>query len=156
MILENSDRPWVLLARTRVRVFAFPLSRVVETMRPLPTEPLSGMPPFVCGLAVIRGAPVPVLDLSLLLTGTKAEAIARFVTVQSGARRVALAVEHVIGVHRLDASALAALPPLLRDAQPDIVTAIGALDGELLTAFESGRILSDEIWQALDARGAAP
>ncbi|MGH8643179.1 MAG: chemotaxis protein CheW [Gammaproteobacteria bacterium] len=156
LFAEEANRLSVLLARTQATIAALPLTGVVETMRPLSTRPISGMPPFVWGVAIIRGAPVPVVNLSLLLRGSKGEEITRFVTLRAGGRLIALAVEQVIGVHELEAAALEAMPPLIRDVQPDIVTAIGVLDHQLLMVLESSRIIPDELWQALDAGGAAP
>jgi purine-binding chemotaxis protein CheW len=61
------ERQSTLLCRVRERLCALPLAHVVETMRPLPIEPLGGMPGFVQGIAIIRGAPVPVVDAGALL-----------------------------------------------------------------------------------------
>ena len=46
-----------------------PLSHVAEIMRPLPIEPIAGMPHFVRGIALIRGAPTPVVNLMAILNG---------------------------------------------------------------------------------------
>ncbi|MET3131167.1 chemotaxis signal transduction protein [Oxalobacteraceae bacterium GrIS 1.11] len=55
----------VLLCRSQHRLRALPLLQVRESMRALPVEALPDMPPFMLGLAVIRGAALPVLDLVL-------------------------------------------------------------------------------------------
>ncbi len=154
MTEEGTDRFSVVLARGQSRVFALPLPYVIETMRPLPTEPVAEMPSFVRGLAVVRGTPVPVVDLNLLLGGTRSEGVTRFVTLRTGHRLVALAVEQVIGVRQLAAASLDNMPPLLLNAQPDLITAIGALDQQLLLVLQTGRILPDDVWQSLEAHGA--
>ncbi|HZE91839.1 MAG TPA: chemotaxis protein CheW, partial [Rhizobacter sp.] len=79
-VMENHDAALSVICRVQGRLCALPLSHVVETMRPLPTETIAGAPDFVCGLAVIRGAPVPVVDLARLLGATDTQA-RRFVTV---------------------------------------------------------------------------
>src|SRR5271155_6034274 len=58
---------------------ALPIGHVVETMRPLPTEPVAGAKAFVRGLALIRGAAVPVIDLAHVIGVSEARAPTRFV-----------------------------------------------------------------------------
>ena len=57
----------VLAMRAGDRVCAVPLAHVSEVMRPLPIEPLAGAPPFVPGLAIVRGKATPVVDLTAVL-----------------------------------------------------------------------------------------
>ncbi len=157
-----TDMVAMLLIGTGDCVHALPLDHVVETMRPLPVEPLPGCPDFVAGLAVIRGEPVPVVTLAAL-TGIRRARSERFVTIQvhgradgradermsgqargqTDGRLVALAVERVIGVRRLDAAGLAAAPPLL--GRPDLVAHLGTLDGALLLVLETGHLLPPDL-----------
>lgn len=126
---------------------------MLETLRPLPLRPLKATAAFVCGLSVIRGAPVPVVDLSAVIGSPRADSIRRWVTVRLGDRRVALAVEGVLGIRELEDSTLQALPPLLRDANRGLIEAVGMLDSELLMVLEAGRLLPEEIWEALTKEG---
>jgi purine-binding chemotaxis protein CheW len=141
----------LLVCRVGSRLCGLPLAHVVETMRPLPVEPLAHLPSFVEGLALIRGRPIPVLDARRLL-GADGEAGARtrFVTLQIAERSAALAVDSVLGVRSIDVSQLAQLPPLLRDTQNDLVAALGTLDRELLLVLERSRLLPVAVWAALD------
>lgn len=142
----------VLLVRTRTCVAALPLPSVVETLRPLPTEPVAGMPAFVRGVAVVRGGPTPVIDLAALLSGgafAPDPEVARFVTLRVGERRVALAVAAVLGVGGLDESTLHSLPPLLGAACGEFVEALGAHDAQLLLVLRAARLLPEEVWRAL-------
>jgi purine-binding chemotaxis protein CheW len=143
-----------LICRVQARLCALPLAHVVETMRALPVEAVAGAPHFVRGLAVIRGAPVPVVDTASLL-GAPAAAADRFVTVVAGDRQVALAVDSVLGVRTISAGSLHELPPLLHDAGADVVAAIGLLDAELLLVLNSSRVLPDDSWLGADAPGVA-
>ena len=139
-----------LLFRMGSRLCGVPVQDVVETLRALPVEPMEDMPRFVRGLSVVRGLPLPVIDLEVLLTGAEgATAPARIVVLRVGERRVALAVDEVLGVREIDPSLLHELPPLLRDAGGDLIEAIGVLDQELLIALRSGRILPEELRQRL-------
>ncbi|MFL5302954.1 MAG: chemotaxis protein CheW, partial [Anaeromyxobacteraceae bacterium] len=64
--MTGPSRPNVLLVRAGSRLCALPLACVVETLRPLHTSPLAGTPACVSGVAVVRGAPTPVVDLDAL------------------------------------------------------------------------------------------
>jgi purine-binding chemotaxis protein CheW len=66
---------------------------------------------------------------------------ARFVTVRTSDRTVALAVDAVVGIRGLPAGTLGELPPLLRDAGSDAVAAIGTLDAELLLVLRAARLV---------------
>jgi purine-binding chemotaxis protein CheW len=125
---------------------AIPIAYVVETMRPLPVDPLRtrGVPHFVAGLAIVRGQPIPVVDAALLL-GVTASNPTRFVIVRTGERRVAIAVDAVLDVRQIDGSTLGGLPPLFASAD----VAIGALDAELLVVLDSARLVPDATWDAL-------
>ena len=130
-----------LLCRVHTRLCTLPISQVIETMRPLPIEPMQGAPAFVCGVAIIRGQPVPVLDTAQLL-GTEASPPERFVTLRVGDRQVALAVSQVVGIRAIPEAALHALPPLLQETQ--VVDSIGALDAELLLVLNQARLTAME------------
>jgi purine-binding chemotaxis protein CheW len=142
-----------LLCRIGARVCAIPLAHVLETMRPLPIEPLAGMPRCVLGVAIIRGVPIPVLDTGLLVGVVDFEAT-RFVTVKIGTRSAALSMGAVLGVQSLAEGSLAGIPPLLREANADSIAAIGALDAELLLLLETTRLLPDSTFRAIEAAGA--
>ncbi|HEU4682512.1 MAG TPA: chemotaxis protein CheW, partial [Gemmatimonadales bacterium] len=124
--------------------------------RPLPIESIAGMPEFIRGVSVIRGAPVPVVDLGALLqTSDRSDTYGRFVTVKIGERRVAVAVDGVVGLRNLDLTQIGELPPLLRASDTHVIDAIGTCDAQLLVVLRSMRIVPDEVWMALEAREAA-
>jgi len=131
----------VLICRAGERLFGVPLHHVLEIMRPLPIEPLADAPPFVCGLSIIRGSPVPVVDAAAVLGGGRLSTHGRFVALRVGERCVALAVDEVSDVRPIPAETLQGLPPLLKDASRELVSRIGTLDGELLIVLEAARIL---------------
>ena len=147
--LLRSEGPSFLAVRTAALVVtagsficAIPVEHVVEAMRPLPTELLAGSPRFIRGVSVIRGVPVPVVDLSVLLTNADAgDACERLVLLRVGDRFVALAVGRVVGLRHLDHSQQRELPPLLTAVGADIVESIGASDAQLLLVLRMARIL---------------
>jgi purine-binding chemotaxis protein CheW len=132
-----------LICRVQTRLCALPLQHVIETLRPLPVDPVAGAPRFVRGLTRLRGEPVPVVDAARLLGDDEAPA-QRYVALTMGARRIALAVGEVLGVRAVPADELQALPPLLHEAATDVIAAIGRLDAELLLVLEATRLLPDE------------
>ncbi|MCW5808484.1 MAG: chemotaxis protein CheW [Deltaproteobacteria bacterium] len=136
---------WMLFARFGGTVGAIPTDRVVETMRPLPTERLAGAPAFVRGLAVVRGAALPVIDGVHVVAGRAAVMgpHARCVPLRVGGGRAVLLVDEVVGVRRLGDAELAELPPLAGAAVAETVRAIGALDARLLVVLDAGRLVSD-------------
>jgi len=140
-----------LICRSQAWLCGLPVDRVVETMRPLPLEALPGMPPAVLGTSIIRGAAVPVLDLAAL-TGAKTRAPpGRYVSLNLGeGRRVALAVEDVLGLRELDTAFLDEVPPLLRDAAAEAVSSISSLDGELLLVLHAARLIPEPMWAQID------
>lgn len=157
--VDTEEAAW-LLCRAASCFCALPVDPVIEIMRPLPIEPVSGMPAFLRGLCVIRGSPVPVIDAGLLLIGRDIRAT-RFVTIIIGARTVALAVEQVIGIRRIDLGSLSGLPPLLQSISGNTVEAIRALDGELLLLLDAARIvpqslLDQSLLDQLNAAGSSP
>jgi purine-binding chemotaxis protein CheW len=127
------------------RLCALDLAHVVETMRPLPIEPMAGGPPFVLGLSIIRGIPTPVFDLAAWM-GLPTAPPTRFVSVVAGSRHVAIAVTAVTGVRTLEASELQAVPPLVQEAAAGHVQAVGTLDAHLLVVLSAARLLPDDAW----------
>jgi purine-binding chemotaxis protein CheW len=140
MLLEDDDgrgSRW-MLCRAGSRLCAVPLEVVGETMRLLPIEPLTVSRPFVLGACMIRGAPVPVVDVGRLF-GEAAGSPSRLLSIRVGDRQIALAVDEVLGLRALPEGDL---PPLLRDADEDVVAAIGNLDAEFLVVLDTARLVS--------------
>lgn len=144
-----------LIVAIENRLCAVPLGCVIETMRPLPVEPIAGAPPFVCGVSLIRGSPSPVVDLGALL-GMPDGPRNRFVTLRVGSRRVSLSVSEVVGIREIDPSLFETLPPLLQQACQEVIEAIAILDSQFLLLLRGGWELPEEIWTTLDVqRGEA-
>lgn len=144
-----------LLVRAGGVVGALPLPDVVEALRPLPLEPLPELPPGVLGLSVVRGEPVPVVDLRLVL-GREAPAARRWVVLRVEGRRVALVVDAVLGVERLEPGPADDLPPLLAGGDADVVDGLAARDAALLVRLRAARLVPAALWQALDRAAADP
>jgi purine-binding chemotaxis protein CheW len=144
-----------LLCRIGSRIGALAIKDVREIMRPLPIEPLAGSPPFVLGLAVLRGMATPVIDAGRLLDPATSSSPARFVALKLGERTAVLAVDDVLDVRAIGAEVLADIPPLMREASADLVSTIGTLDSRLLLVLESARMVPNSVWGEINARGTA-
>lgn len=136
-----------LVCRVRDLRCAIPLEHVEETMRPLAVEPLAGVPAFIRGLAIVRGSPIPVVDAAALIYGDTAEPT-RFITLKVGARRIALAVDAVIGITAMAPDDYRALPSLFENAGLSAIAAIGVMDAELLLVLRATRLVPDDVWTA--------
>jgi purine-binding chemotaxis protein CheW len=136
----------VLLVRAAGRACALPLGSVVETMRPLAIQVLAGAPFYIDGVALVRGMPTPVIDLGVLLGGTK-QPPQRFVHLRLGERAVALAVDEILGVRALDSSN-GGLPPLLRGVADETLSSLETLDEQLLWVLRDSVTLPETAWPA--------
>jgi purine-binding chemotaxis protein CheW len=135
----------MLVCRIPGGLCALPLHRVVETMRPLPVEPVAAAPAFVAGVAIVRGAAIPVVDAARLIAPEAAEPASRagrFVTLNvEGGRTVALAVGDVVGLRTIPSGSRDSIPPLLKTAAADVIEALTTLDSELLIILQAGCLL---------------
>jgi purine-binding chemotaxis protein CheW len=139
-----------LLVRVTGAICAFPLAEVIETMRPLPVEPLENQCDLIQGVARIRGNAVPVVDLTALFHDDPiCDLPTRFVTLRVGLRCVALAVQSVIGVVDLSHQIFGDLPPLLKNVRTELIQSLGTLDSEFLVTLDAARLVPDSVWQEL-------
>jgi purine-binding chemotaxis protein CheW len=147
VLSPNQPKLW-LVCRVGTRLCALSLIDVVETMRPLPVEPVAGAPEFVRGVSIIRGSSMPLVDAAHLL-GAEGATARRFVTLRSQGGMVALAVDEVLGVRVLPLDALRASPPLLSEARAGVVRALGTLDQQLLVVLEAARLVPESVWESI-------
>lgn len=155
---NDSRSELFLVFRCDLRLCALPVEHIQETMRSLPIEPMPDMPVFLLGVSIIRGAVVPVIDVACLLGSDNAAVhaprapYARFITLKLGARRVAFAVDDVIGVRSLG-MLTAEISPLLDAADTGVIETMGILDAELILILQAAHVISDAAWAALDLQG---
>jgi purine-binding chemotaxis protein CheW len=144
----------LLLFGCGTRLCALPLEHVDEIMRPLPVEPLSGAPAFVLGASIVRGRPLPVVDLGALFGAPERSGAGRWIAVKAGhERRVALHVTNVLGIFTRDALSLHESPPLLDGADHGVVEALGRRDGALLALLRVGNVVPDAVFAGLKDQG---
>jgi purine-binding chemotaxis protein CheW len=145
---KHSRNSW-LLCQAGAHRFALPMANVIETMRMLPIEAVSGPPRLVCGLSVIRGAAVPVVDTARLFDDEAAR-YERLITARTGDRIVAFAASAVLGVQVIKRTDCEELPPLLRDAE--VIAALAKADEQLVFFLRVARVLPDDFHIGDNAR----
>jgi purine-binding chemotaxis protein CheW len=140
--MREAEQLCLLVVAGGMHRVGIPLASVRETMRPLALEPLRGTPSFVLGLAIIRGASVPVVDLGALFGhATASTNVRRFVTLELEGRSVALAVSAVEGVRALDSRDFSAMPPLFARAAGEAIEALTLHDAGLLFVLSATRLV---------------
>ncbi len=147
--VEGSAGAASLVFRAGSLLCALHLDEVAETMRPLDTRPLAGSPPWVRGISILRGVPVPVIDVARLLTGEPADVV-RFVAVRTERGPVALATGEVLGIRTTITGASGGHAALLTGGGPAsrLVAGVGMIDTEPLLLLQSLRVVPDEVWAA--------
>jgi purine-binding chemotaxis protein CheW len=149
---KAEEASWVLCC-AGPHLCAILIQHVIEIMRVLPIEAIAGAPTYVRGLSIIRGAPVPIVDIGLLLGG-RATPAGRLVAIRAGSRTIGIAVEAVEGIRVIGPEAFNQMPPLLRDTATATIAAIGTLDAELAFFLQTARIVPDDLLVGHGADGA--
>lgn len=143
-------RDSALFCRVRRRLCALPTAHVAEVMRPLAVEELPGAPVFVLGLCILRGAPALVVDLAQLF-GERRSKPAYFISAGEADRRIALAVDSVLGVRPLPGEAGQAYPSILESAAAGFVSSIRVLGDEALLVLRGSKIVPQAAWDLVKA-----
>ena len=71
-------------------------------------------------------------------------------------RQVVIGVDSVVGLRNMDLTQLGELPPLLQYVTADLIASVGSRDAQLLLVLRAARILTDEVWTALETAKAGP
>lgn len=131
----------VLLFTVGHQCCALPLADVAEVMRAQPLTSHGMLTAGVLGTAIIRGQATPVVDAGQLLCGERTRG-GRLVLLRVGSRRVALAVDRVLGTTRSSERHLHTAPALLTGNRP-VIERIGVLDSELVHVLSAVRVMAE-------------
>lgn len=143
----------VLLVRARSWLCALPVVDIIETMRSLPIVSFASGLRFLRGISVVRGAPVPIVDLAALLGAEDGAGGRMFVAMRCGAKRYCLEVDEVVGISDIDVGKLEKAPPLLSGVMAEYVERLAVLDGQVLVTLETARLIPQEVWHSLAEQG---
>jgi purine-binding chemotaxis protein CheW len=138
-----------LAFRAGPHLVAIGLAAVTEVARPLPVRPLAGVPPFVRGICVLRGVPVPIIEVRLLLGGdaVASGAAPRFVGVRTERHPVALAVDEVLGIRDVPMDLLYDLSSVFGPAG---CAGVGVVGEESLLFLTAARVVPETLWTVLE------
>jgi len=136
----DGQGPLVLLVQAGTRNIAIPLGDIVETLRPLAVDPLQTSLGYLAGVSVVRGEPVPVVDLAALLQPGAKGGQGRWVVLKGKPSSVVLSVDRIVGLKRLDRAQMKEVPPLLREFHTDLARAIVLQDAHCTTLIDASRI----------------
>jgi purine-binding chemotaxis protein CheW len=147
--MQQAPGEQAVLVQAGQHLCALPVGAVLETLRPLRLRPLAGAPAGVSGIAVVRGSPVPVVDLAVLVGGAPSASPARrWVMVRCGARAAALAVDSVVGIRALPPGAVMA--PLVAGAAQGALAELRVRDAQLVLVLEASRLVPEGAFEALE------
>jgi purine-binding chemotaxis protein CheW len=122
---NQGDTLSALLIRVGGESYALPLYALTAVYQEHPVVPVPCVPPFIAGIANIRGQILPVLDLATLL-GVPNEAEKRALVVASNAEiSIGLCAEVVGEVTALPAHTLQPVPTVLNRAYVESIAADG-------------------------------
>jgi purine-binding chemotaxis protein CheW len=119
---------------------------VREVLRPPPVVPLPKAPPFVEGVADVRGVLIPVVDLRARFEVDAAgqDGATRIMLTEVGGDRLALVVDRVTEVLRVGETSLAELPEYLQGAVSASVRSVIRLPSRVIPVLDVETLLSSE------------
>lgn len=138
--MSNTNAETFLLVDAGALRCALPLSLVREVMRPLPLRLIDGLGPAVLGAAIVRGIPLPVLSLPLLL-GQTPSAAGRFVVFSAGEKDCVLAVDAVRQIASIHGEQWRQKPRLLD--RVEFADRLAVEDHDLIASLDTARLLAE-------------
>ena len=150
---EGPD-PELIAFRVGAQEFCVNIMTIREIRGWTKTTALPRSPPYICGVVNLRGAVLPIVDLSLRLGFAAAEPSARHVIIvaQIGAQVVGLLVDEVSDIITVKKAEIQPTPDVASELVKLFVQGILAIDGRMISLISLDKLLEDA---AADARAAA-
>ena len=135
---------WVVFTVGEER-FGVTATQVQEIVRYPEVTLVPDMPRFVKGVMNLRGKIIPLMDLQerFGLPGAVEDSSRRVVVAMFGEQFVGLVVHSVIGVVRIPAEAIEALPATLPKVESEYISGVGKISGKLVVLLNLDRMLGD-------------
>jgi purine-binding chemotaxis protein CheW len=130
----------------------FQVERILRYERP---ASLPGTPDFLEGVVRYAGGVVPVVDLRKRLSlPSEVREEVRMMVLELETQRVAIVVDQVLEVLRVDAAVITAPPPMVRGLAAQYISGIVAQPDRTIVLLNAARLLSSEERLALAAMEA--
>jgi purine-binding chemotaxis protein CheW len=130
----------------------FQVERILRYERP---ASLPGTPDFLEGVVRYAGGVVPVVDLRKRLSlPSEVREEVRMMVLELETQRVAIVVDQVLEVLRVDAAIITAPPPMVRGLAAQYISGIVAQPDRTIVLLNAARLLSSEERLALAAMEA--
>ena len=138
------------------RDFALDVMAVHEVLQPRSCEPVPGQPAFIEGLIALRGEYLPLIDLRTRFAKpgdfqARAKGPAKLLIVTSRGRHLALAVDSVGEVERIEAARLRKPPVDNNIGAPGSLLAVAQTETAMVLVLACDALLSDSEIAALPA-----
>lgn len=145
--LKNTDSPdrELIAFRVGAQEFCVDIMTIREIRGWTKTTALPRSPAYICGVVNLRGAVLPIVDLSLRLGFAAAEPSARHVIIvaQIGAQIVGLLVDEVSDIITVTKAEIQPTPDVASDLVKLFVQGILAIDGRMISLISLDRVLPD-------------
>ena len=129
------------------QLFGLDITAIREIRAWSPVTRMPGVPHYVAGMANLRGAILPVIDLAARLGWAKTEADERhaIIVVHNNGKSCGLIVESVSDLVQLDADALQPPPGIGDDAITVFIEGLAAIDDRMVMVLNLPELIGHEI-----------
>jgi purine-binding chemotaxis protein CheW len=140
----GANTQWVVFTVGNER-FGVSATQIQEIVRYPEVTLVPDMPRFVKGVMNLRGKIIPLMDLQerFGLPGVVSDASRRAVIAVFGDQFVGLIVHSVVGVVRIPAEAIEALPATLPKIESEYISGVGKVGEKLIVLLNLDRMLGD-------------
>ncbi|HEU4587420.1 MAG TPA: chemotaxis protein CheW [Gemmatimonadales bacterium] len=143
MSIASEDEIQVVAFRTGPQEFALDILQVERILRWEAPTPLPKAPPFLEGVIPYEGDAVPVVDLRKRLElPAELRPETRTMILRLGDQRVAIVVDEVREVMRVDSTTIAAPPPMVRGLAAPYIAGIITRGARTVVLLQALRLLS--------------
>jgi purine-binding chemotaxis protein CheW len=141
--VTTADELQFVIFRVGPQRFALGISQVERILRHASPAALPGSPDFLEGVVPYAGGVVPVVDLRKRF-GLEAPVRdeTRQIVVQLEDQRVAIVVDQVVEVRRVDSHLITAPPRMVRGLAAKYISGIIPHDGETVVILDAGKLLN--------------
>ncbi len=155
--MNLEDQIQLVAFRVGTQEFALEILQVERILRYERPAPLPKSPDFLEGVVTYDGIPVPVVDLRKRLeVAAPIDEQTRLMVLAFEDQRVAVIVDEVREVLRVDSTTILAPPPIVRGLAAAYIAGLVTRGDRMLVLLQAAKLLSSTERLALAGAGAAP